>query len=253
MNVLTIIDTLSVGGLGNVALSAAKALVDSGHSSFVLILYNDVDVVIPNGVNIIPMKLERKKSISKYHLQVKSLIDSIKFDNLKGVDLILVHGMHAIKILKECNYENAYFYIHNTLSIDMTKNYSFLKGLMKKIKIKNLYSGLNLIAVSEGVKNDALENIKIKPKSIRVIYNIIDIDTLRKKSLDVNPYQEDRYIVNISRFVPEKRHDLLIEAYMRSRIDCKLILIGDGIMRKKIEGLVQSNNLSDRVVLVGGG
>jgi hypothetical protein len=62
----------------------------------------------------------------------------------------------------------------------MTKNYSFLKGLMKKIKIKNLYSGLNLIAVSEGVKNDALENIKIKPKSIRVIYNIIDIDTLRK-------------------------------------------------------------------------
>ncbi|PNX52061.1 MAG: hypothetical protein BV458_10700, partial [Thermoplasmata archaeon M9B2D] len=67
-----------------------------------------------------------------------------------------------------------------------------------------------------------------------------------------NPYVGEKpYIVHLGRLVPVKRHDRLLEAFALSKIDAKLILIGEGESREFIEEKVLSLGLNEKVVFAG--
>lgn len=61
-------------------------------------------------------------------------------------------------------------------------------------------------------------------------------------------------VIAVGRFVPEKRHELLIEAFSRldgEFGDWELVLVGDGPLRGSIEQLIAQRGLSGRVCLTG--
>lgn len=49
---------------------------------------------------------------------------------------------------------------------------------------------------------------------------------LASEALDALGVQRGKYLLSVGRLVPEKRHDLLIDAFTQSRIDYKLLIVG---------------------------
>jgi len=253
LNVLTISDTISVNGLGNVSSRLALGFTNYGHSSTMISLYNEASMTdeFLCCVNVVSLHINRKDCRRKVLKIISNKISGLIQSNGKKFDLILVHGQSTTKILKNYKHTAIYFYVHNTLSLDLTNNYSFLKGAIKKIKARILYKNLNLICVSEGVKHDVLKVMNIQPKSIQVIYNGLDKELILAKSKMNNINKNENYIINISRFVPEKRHDILIKAFIKSEIDCKLILVGEGFEKQKYENIIKDLGLQDQIIFMG--
>jgi glycosyltransferase involved in cell wall biosynthesis len=108
-----------------------------------------------------------------------------------------------------------------------------------------------VIAVSEGIKQDLLTHFNISPGAVKTIYNPIDIGMIRALSEKPNPYHGIRYIVHVGRMAHEKRHDVLLEAYKRSGLEHRLVLVGDGPQKQSILAKVKRLGISDRVILAG--
>jgi glycosyltransferase involved in cell wall biosynthesis len=81
---------------------------------------------------------------------------------------------------------------------------------------------------------------------VRTIYNGVPLPT----DLAARPEAGEPVIGAVSRFSPEKGLDVLIEAFARLRRG-RLVLIGDGDERPRLEALVEACGLADRVHFAG--
>ena|ERR1700704_2521132 len=109
-----------------------------------------------------------------------------------------------------------------------------------------------VIAVSEGVRDDLMENFGVHGAKIRVIYNPIDMDRICERALEApSTNVPQSYIVSAGRLVPSKNFRLLIESYRSSGIDESLVILGEGEERRELERLVSSLGLDGRVILPG--
>jgi len=109
-----------------------------------------------------------------------------------------------------------------------------------------------VIAVSEGVRDDLIANFGVHGAKIRVIYNPIDMDRICERALEApSTNVPQSYIVSAGRLVPSKNFRLLIESYRSSGIDESLVILGEGEERRELERLVSSLGLDGRVILPG--
>jgi len=109
-----------------------------------------------------------------------------------------------------------------------------------------------VIAVSEGVRDDLMENFGVHGAKIRVIYNPIDMDRICERALEApSTNVPQSYIVSAGRLVPSKNFRLLIESYRSSGIDESLVILGEGEERRELERLVSRLGLDERVILPG--
>ncbi|MFT4532740.1 MAG: N-acetyl-alpha-D-glucosaminyl L-malate synthase BshA [Saprospiraceae bacterium] len=110
--------------------------------------------------------------------------------------------------------------------------------------------------VSNQLKKQTEETFDVKT-DIRVIYNFIDFDRFRKTDKDhfkkaIAPDGE-KIIVHVSNFRKVKRVDDVIHIFarVRDKIPCKLMLIGDGPERQKMEELCRELGLCDEIRFLG--
>lgn len=112
-----------------------------------------------------------------------------------------------------------------------------------------------VIAPSQGVKDDLVENFAAHPKAIQVIYNGIDLDQVRDQAAsDQLMLNKDcPWIVSISRLGIQKDHSTLLKAFreVRNQRLARLILVGDGECRAAVEAEIHSLGLDADVVLMG--
>lgn len=117
-----------------------------------------------------------------------------------------------------------------------------------------LFNQYNLIYnVSKKGKKDFDEKLpKLKLKN-KVLYNSFDIEKL--KNLSEEKVDEYNYLVAVGRIVNEhKGFDILIEAIQRLKedgIDEKLLIIGDGPDKWKLEEMIKKYNLEKNIILKG--
>ena len=111
-------------------------------------------------------------------------------------------------------------------------------------------------AVSEYLKMETHRYFKIK-REITVIPNFVDFQRFSKKSKDhfkiaISPAGE-KIIVHTSNFRPVKRIDDVIEIFniIHQQIPSKLLLVGDGPERSRIELLVRNLGLTQDVRFLG--
>ena len=84
--------------------------------------------------------------------------------------------------------------------------------------------------------------------NVKVVYPGIDIKKFKsfdKSEMEFPLSSEDRYILAIGAFIPMKNYETLIESYSMLpnyiRRECKLVIIGDGVLKKHI--LIRAENL----------
>lgn len=87
------------------------------------------------------------------------------------------------------------------------------------------------------------------PEKISIIPNAIDIDMFRP-----SPHFDNRSIIWVGRFVQEKGVEDLLQAtrlVSRQCRDARLILVGDGPLRKDVEQTISRLSLGESVILKG--
>ena len=185
-----------------------------------------------NPINILK---EGFKAIKILYLKRKLNIKAIK--NIKS-DYIITTRFHSslvgkyadsniIKIATEHNYHN--------------NDNKYINSIIKSVR------GFDyLVCVSEELKDFYKD--RIKDTKCVYIPNVID------KNPDKSSNLRENTLINVGRLEPEKGVFDLIDVLseVKSEIkDVKLLLIGDGSLRKEIEAKVEKNNLKDNVIFTG--
>lgn len=111
-------------------------------------------------------------------------------------------------------------------------------------------------AVSEQLKNETLSTFRIE-REIKVVHNFIDFSRFRKINKDhfrkaIAPDGE-KILIHISNFRKVKRVEDVVRVFeiVAQKIQCKLLLIGDGPERKAMEDLCRQIGLCDHIRFLG--
>jgi N-acetylgalactosamine-N,N'-diacetylbacillosaminyl-diphospho-undecaprenol 4-alpha-N-acetylgalactosaminyltransferase len=139
----------------------------------------------------------------------------------------------------------------NNTSAYMTPS---LSSKINKFLIKKLFPSSPLVInVSQGTLEDMAENFGVDRKNQIVIYNPYDMDEILKASKESVDFEidYDNTVIAVSRFRPVKNLSLLIEAFKELDKKYKLLLVGDGVEREKLERLTDTFKLRDRIKFVG--
>ena len=111
-------------------------------------------------------------------------------------------------------------------------------------------------AVSKSLKEDTLNLFDIK-KKIDVIPNFIDTEAIATKDKPCKrtllAKKEEKIVTHISNFRPLKRIIDVIDIFkgINSKIDSKLMMIGEGPEKRKAIRYVSDNKLKDKVLFLG--
>lgn len=109
-----------------------------------------------------------------------------------------------------------------------------------------------IIAVSRGVADNLCAFFGVARERTIVIPNPIDFDAIRARAVGGAPIEIDPpYIVAMGRLVPNKNFAMLIDAFARSGIAGRLVILGEGPERAALERKIAALGLRDRVILPG--
>ena len=139
---------------------------------------------------------------------------------------------------------------------DLSKKISNITEFKKKSV--NWYKKFdNVVCVSRDVER-SFKSIYGNEFDTEVIYNVIDDFSIKEKANEnVEGYSFDKKIptiVSVGRLSPEKRFDRLIKAHktlLDEGFSNKLLIIGEGDEREKLEQLIKTSDLQDTVTLAG--
>jgi len=249
------------GGSGIVATELGKALSRKGHQIH-FITYSQ-----PVKLGILRENIYyHEVSTSDYPLfeytpyeQVltSKLVDVVKYEKL---DLLHVHyaiphasaAYMAQKILSEQGIKIPFITtLHGTDITLVGKDPSFEPVITFSINHSNIVT-----AVSESLKKDTLEHFKIK-KTIKVIPNFICFEDY--KLLNNEKYKNriasnnEKIITHVSNFRKVKRIQDVLKIFriINDSNPSKLVLVGDGPERPKMERLARDLEISDHVNFLG--
>lgn len=122
-----------------------------------------------------------------------------------------------------------------------------------KFLAKHIYrDGYGIVTVSEKIKEKI--NFELGYKNIITIHNPIAIDEIQSLSTEQLALDFD-YVLSLGRMDDNvKQFDKLISAYAKTNLpakNIKLLILGDGTNRYKLQQQVKENNLEDVVLFLG--
>lgn len=116
-----------------------------------------------------------------------------------------------------------------------------------------------VVAVSHGVADDLAATIGLARERIAVVYNPVVTSALLARSREEPPHRwlsaegGPPVVLAAGRLGPEKDFATLVRAFaeLRARREARLIILGEGMLREDLKGLVSSLGLQDDVDLPG--
>lgn len=252
-NVLMVIDSLRMGGAERVTLTLAELFVKAGISVDIITVYDAVQYEVPAEVTVHTIGFEKKLFQNiRYTKRLENKIKALELQQGKAFDLVLVHLLKAARLMQFFKHSHLYFVLHSTMSQESLSGLNSVKQKRKVKRLQRKFDHKNIITISKGMAEDLTNVMKIRPRSLHVIYNPVDVAKIKSLAEEENPFAEEQpYIVHLGRLVRIKRHDRLLDAFKQSGIDAKLIFIGEGDYRKAIEEKIAELGLQSRVILAG--
>jgi|TARA_B110000037_G_C17121658_1_gene506121 glycosyltransferase involved in cell wall biosynthesis len=239
--ILFIIPKNKVGGAENVMLSLANEFSKSNLKIYFVILTETKKIKLNKKITLIYLNSHR---VIESILKIKDLINRIKpeicFSTISHTNIALHFASklssHKCKIfLRESNN------IFESLSY---KNFIFRYFYFSLLKIcyKNSYLISPSIKLSHYLKN----KFRIKKK----VYSIANPIRLNKKN---NITKKKFDFINVGSLTSQKDHITLLKAFQiayEKNKKLKLLIIGEGIMKKKILFFIKKNRLKKNVLLM---
>jgi glycosyltransferase involved in cell wall biosynthesis len=236
-----LIGSLAGSGAEKTILTLATKLHEFGHEVHIVALKNAKDDTVFQGLKI-HIATDYARNVNQGLIEISKEVGTL--------DLFVTSRAEHYRAL---NAKQLYCSVHITPTAWLKKR-SFLfrwKTDVQKWKLKKKFADKNLIALSEGIKNDLVENLAVQPKRVKVINNSFEIDQIKKNATESFEEAEllGDYLVYVAALIPRKRHVDLLNAFSQlSRKDIKLVLVGKGRLKFQLEKLAYDLDIIDRIV-----
>lgn len=252
MKILFLITSLGVGGAENIVASLADNLVKKGFNVKIICLRGQI-LVKPKSedIEIVNLKFNSLVNFFSAIRTLKKVINEFK------PDVIHAHMFHSIILARLLR---IFLKIPKLISTAHSKSYGgSFRGFLYKITDslsdintnvsneatdffieKQIFKYHNTITVSNGV-----DIIKFKPNS-----NIRE-----KLRCEFKIDKKEKVFIAVGRFNEAKDYPTLLKAFSlfskQSLSDSRLIIVGDGVLRGKIENMISDYKLENNVLLMG--
>lgn len=211
-------------------------------------------VSIPKEVNII--------SFNKGKV-IYCLPDLITYLNKYKPDVLISSQLHsstvALFAYKLANVNTQVIIRQPTMLNPSHKREAILTKLRQRIFLWATKRWASKIVLTSQAMADEFEAISnIRKDKLTVIYNPLPIMEIKEKSQKslVHPWfekEQPKVILAVGRLVRVKDFETLIRAFAltKKRMDSRLIILGEGPLRKELEDLIAHLNLTEYVEMVG--
>jgi glycosyltransferase involved in cell wall biosynthesis len=247
MRILLLTNHLNPGGITTYVLSLAQGLKKKGHLVKIASRGGGCEQILEDsGIKHIYLNLHTKSELSpRIILGKRRLMDVLRTE---AVDVL--HAQTRItRVLSQ--------FIQNRLRIPFV---STAHGFYKPRLGNRLFPcwGEGVVAISEAVKKDLIDKIKLNTSKIKVIYNGIDITRFNKNINDSDRNElrrnfglgSGKVIVNISRLSFIKGHIYLIKAMEKvsqEHPDVSCLIIGEGEAENVLKTAVNRLGLAEKI------
>lgn len=268
--IVHIIDSLECGGAQRLLTLIAKHIPVDKYRLIIVSLQENVaiaDQFDQNRVKLISFKRQRPSILSPWRFfryVVSNLKDIIELCIDEKADVIHCHlsdseflGVFASIFL---GIKDVYITVHVSRLFPEHPKGDF-RLLLRKVMMSYLYRRVKgIISVSEDVRREILDVIKIPPSKVFKLTNGIDTSIfehpydigLIRTSLNINEHA--KLLLNVGRLTEAKGQVYLIEAINKLREnfpDVKLLIAGEGELRELLERKVNELKLNNNVVFLG--
>jgi len=177
------------------------------------------------------------------------LLSTLKENNAVAVLAKIISCVNVKVVIREAN----------TLSAELKKG-SFLNRKITEFLVKVTYKYADKIVVlSNHMKADVMQFLRMSDKNIRVIYNPVDtlqIDYMQRESIsDFNFDKNELYFCSAARLVPHKKHDTTIKAishlHHKYNISVNLLIFGEGPDVIELEQVAKAFNVAHLIHFMG--
>lgn len=249
MRVLQIIDSLGIGGAEKLIVETVPLMVMQGIK---------VDVLLLNGKQTPFYKELFNKnccqiySLGKSYYNPIHILKIIKY--LKDYDIVHIHLFPA----------QYYAVLAKIFSFSKTKliftEHSTGNSRMDNPKFKYLEHFIykrfsKIVCITQEVKDSLINKLNINIDKLTVINNGINIqeisNTIPENRNNFGYTDSDIILIMVAGFREQKDHDTVIKALSLLKDNYKLILVGDGFRREKLESIVRELDLQNRVKFLG--
>ncbi len=236
-----LVSSLSSGGAEKVATNLSKSFSERGYEVTIFSMRDEIDYHYIG-------KLYNFGIIKKRHGKLKAFFKFLNFFKKNHFDFIIDHRLRN-KFLKETIFSKLVFNNHKVIycvhNYDLSYYFSFLKikWLSRFPHVKNK----QFVSVSKSIKHKLSQCLGV---TSRVIYNYIDYDSINTLANEVGIHENDDYIIGVGRLTTIKQFDKLILSYHKSKLlsqNIKLIILGSGPEKEKLEKLIIELNLKNKV------
>jgi glycosyltransferase involved in cell wall biosynthesis len=249
-------DALRNGGIGRVNLNLAEGFLQQGVAVDFFLNYSDDRVTqIPKGARIFWGKGSTKASLSTLIAYLRRerpdvLITSHTYTTIASLIAKALTGVSTRIVVT----------MHTTFSQDD------LSGKSRHVSIRLMtwlcrwfYPRANkIIAVSQAVANDTTSFLKLNPQRVHVVYNPVITPSLYTKSTaePTHPFFQDKttpVLLSVGRLTAQKDFPTLLKAFaeLKKQTPAKLLILGEGKEREKLESLAKNLQLGNDFSMPG--
>lgn len=244
-----VVTNLAGSGAEKSVLNRANILYKNGHN-VVLFLIEDAKQYETDKYKFPIISLTKYKNTFKIFGKIGDYIYAkileLKMKQFGKFDIVFSHLPRADRVVKLLKHPNKYFVIHMSYKAELEKFKP--KRAIKKLKLyRYLYKDEKIITVSKAMIKD-FDDLDIKYKSAKVVYNPFDFEEIRQKSQEAIELDYD-YIISASAFKKQKRYDVLLDALQLLKHDIKLIILATS--HPKLISMIQERGLEEKAIILG--
>lgn len=269
-HILHVIDALGYGGAQELLVLLARWTLGDRYRTTVCVLQPNPELkraIELEGARVVCFDRPRP-SILKPHrffaYFVRNALDIISLCRQEGVDVVQCHLSDAEFVgicaghLAKVGRVLATLHYPDLLPV---RHYRDPRNHLRRLATRLLYRWTDaVIAVSEDVADKVREFVELDAAKLHTIVNRIDVDSFRTAaprrdlaaSLGLEP--SHKVVLTVGRIMPPKGHTHLIAAMGQlagTHPEIRLLLAGDGDLRKGLEAKCAAKGLSDRISFLG--
>ncbi len=259
MKIAIVVSTLDLGGAQRAVSNIVMNLPTDCEID--LILNSREHIVYPYRGNIISLDLEPQENRSGLLYQGKVFFKRLrllkKLKREKGYNAVIsfLDSANIANILTGKKFCKTIVSVRTRLSGENNWKYKIIVSNLVKL----FYNKADkVVAISEGVRQDLIDNFNIKKENVCTIYNCYDVKEIQEKAAmpceEVEVEQDSFSVATMGRFVQQKGQWHLLRAFkevLKEEPKAKLYILGEGELQDYLYKMVDELEMRESVVFCG--
>lgn len=226
-----------------------------------LILNSKENIVYPYRGNIISLDMKEPKNRMSLIYQGKAFLKRFfmlkKLKREKGYMAVIsfLDSANVVNILTGHKYCKTIISVRHRLSGEKNWHYTLVVNNLVKL----LYNRADkVVAISEGVRQDLIENFEVKEEKTCTIYNCYDVNEIQEKAKqeckEIAIEENSLTLATMGRFTHLKGQWHLLRAFnevLKEEKNAKLYILGEGELKDYLQGIVKELGMENHVKFCG--